>query len=64
MNLRVRSVTCWSDMVVTVDEIKDDQQLSVCRLDDALLVVVVKAVEEDLAALNCGSEFTSAIFFH
>ena len=64
MNLRVRSVTCWSDMVVIVDEIKDDQQLSVCRLDEALLVVVVKAVEKDLAALSCGSEFTSAIFLH
>jgi hypothetical protein len=44
MNLRVRSVTCWSDMVVIVDEIKDVQQLSVCRLDDSLLAVVVKAV--------------------
>ncbi len=44
-----------------VDETNGDQQLAVCRLDGAVLVIVVEAVEEDLAAVNCGNGFTSAL---
>lgn len=41
MNLRVRSVTCWSDMVMIVDGVEIDRQLLVCKPDEALQIVVV-----------------------
>ncbi len=47
-------------MVVEVEDKDEDEEFA--RLNEAFLVIVVDAVEEDLAAVNCGNGFTSVIF--
>jgi hypothetical protein len=63
MNLRVRSVTCWSAMVTIVDGVDINQQKFLCKLDEASQIVGVVAAceQQDRIAVKCGSEFTSAV---
>jgi hypothetical protein len=62
MNLRVRSVTCWSDMVMVVDCVDSNPQGSVAGIEKLFRLFVVAALEQrDFVALKCGSGLTNAV---